>query len=344
MKSLIECYFLDVGQGSANVIDLGDGSAIVIDCGRNSDVLTVLLKEEIKVRTIEAVILTHNDIDHIGGVVGLIQEFKDCIQNIFLLLDRAPKSLLELKAIQFLIDSAEAGEIPEPENLTRSSRNLLLCERKFAEGHVKLELLFPSFLSNVTALTRQNANSSSAILLLSVEGKRVLYSGDADMHSWSVVYKRRNERPLKCDIIAVPHHAGALNEKENAGQTVATLDTNALYSKVIRATHAIVSVGTNNGYEHPNPNHISALMVGGACVKCTQITDKCVAPPSQRGLGLIHEYNTLPGAAMYGRGNGCAGTVLAKINSGEVEIVHHDEHQSAVDSIRGKKPGPRCRS
>lgn len=341
MESLIECYFVDVGQGSSNVIDLGDGSAIVIDCGRTSDVLTALLKE-INVSSIKALILTHNDIDHIGGVVGLIGRYKNCIDNVYLLLDRTPTSLLELRSIRFLIESAENGEIPEPENLARSGRNLLLYERDSDNGKIKLELLFPSFFSNVSALTLQNPNSTSAILLLSVQDKRIIYSGDADIHSWKAVHRKRNEQPLTCDVLAVPHHGGIIVQQEHSGGPDSLQDINDLYSKVLRARHAIISVGTNNSYEHPNPEHVSALVNGGACVMCTQITKRCINDP-RRGSSLLQEFNRLPGAAMLSRGSGCAGTVLARVNASDVEVIHRNHHQAAVDSIRSGIPGPRCR-
>jgi hypothetical protein len=36
--AIAECYLLDVGQGTSNVILLGDRRAIVIDCGRSASV------------------------------------------------------------------------------------------------------------------------------------------------------------------------------------------------------------------------------------------------------------------------------------------------------------------
>jgi len=32
-KECFECWFLDVGQGTSNIIYLGNGQALVIDCG-----------------------------------------------------------------------------------------------------------------------------------------------------------------------------------------------------------------------------------------------------------------------------------------------------------------------
>ena len=60
---ICECWFLDVGQGTSNVILLGGGRAIVIDCGpRGSrETLAVLTRY---VDTIEALIISHNDADH----------------------------------------------------------------------------------------------------------------------------------------------------------------------------------------------------------------------------------------------------------------------------------------
>ena len=83
-----ECYFLDVGQGAAQVVDLGDGSAIVIDCGRSYPVLGDLLHRRLDIQRIAALVMTHNHEDHVGGVPGLVAQFRKSIDAIYFLQDR----------------------------------------------------------------------------------------------------------------------------------------------------------------------------------------------------------------------------------------------------------------
>ena len=84
-QALAECYFLDVGQGAAQVVLLPDGGALVIDCGpaRNVRSLYELLKRSLR-GDIEALVITHNDEDHDGGTVDIFAEFGPLIRQVFL--------------------------------------------------------------------------------------------------------------------------------------------------------------------------------------------------------------------------------------------------------------------
>jgi beta-lactamase superfamily II metal-dependent hydrolase len=59
------CYFLDVGQGTSNIVYLGDGRAVVIDGGVSSGVPLQFLNRYVK--AIEALVISHNDKDHQPG-------------------------------------------------------------------------------------------------------------------------------------------------------------------------------------------------------------------------------------------------------------------------------------
>ncbi len=66
-KACGECFFLDVGQGTANVILLEGGRALVIDTGPARRGIVKRLLVDYGVREIECVVLSHNDRDHIAG-------------------------------------------------------------------------------------------------------------------------------------------------------------------------------------------------------------------------------------------------------------------------------------
>lgn len=64
-------YFLDVGQGSSQVIHFDDNSLVIIDCGRSAVPLLELL-ESIKFTRITALILSHLHGDHATGAIALL--------------------------------------------------------------------------------------------------------------------------------------------------------------------------------------------------------------------------------------------------------------------------------
>lgn len=68
---------LEVGVYGVNAYILGDEEskeAVVIDPGGNSDEISSLLRKE--KLTLQAILLTHAHGDHIGGIMGLVKDWK----------------------------------------------------------------------------------------------------------------------------------------------------------------------------------------------------------------------------------------------------------------------------
>src|SRR3989338_157175 len=69
--------FLDVGQGDAIFIEAPNGNQILIDAGPNREVLEELGKiMPFYDRSINMVIVTHPDNDHIGGLPSVLENYK----------------------------------------------------------------------------------------------------------------------------------------------------------------------------------------------------------------------------------------------------------------------------
>lgn len=77
-KQKLEMTFFDVGAGDCTYIEMPNGADILIDGGTSSKgatIVTQLLKKE-KGMTLEAVISTHPDADHCGGLQTVFREMK----------------------------------------------------------------------------------------------------------------------------------------------------------------------------------------------------------------------------------------------------------------------------
>ena len=73
---LLHLYVLDVGQGSANLIVTPSGRRIVDDTGPDASVLPELAKHlPLFSRRIDLLILSHPDLDHIGGAAELLRRY-----------------------------------------------------------------------------------------------------------------------------------------------------------------------------------------------------------------------------------------------------------------------------
>jgi len=355
-----ECYFLDVGQGSCQVIVLPDRSAILIDCGPSYLVLGDLLQRYLKVTRIVAIILSHNHSDHIGGLPGVLQNFRRKIGKIYWLQDMNAKELVSREVIAKLKVEVDAKNCPLPTPLYRHEQDQILFETKSSGSSLRIEILYPTMLEALDAQASGKPNRASAVLILQCGEKRILFTGDAEIKSWRSIYELRDKRAIECDILAIPHHGGQIVRNKRKAESVQQHyesikpDLEWLYREMIHSPAAVISVGTICGFpgdQHPIPPHIEAVKNSGACVMCTQITTRCCAELETLRPGVL-DPNHLPrrsSPTKLKNSDGdsdhvaCAGTVLVEIGPDKLSILRQDEHQKAIDSTLSKS-SPLCRN
>jgi len=325
--SSCECWFLDVGQGTSNVILLGEGRAIVIDCGPRGSKQTIQLLEQY-VDTIEALIISHNDIDHDFNVEEVLAAFPKAINRIFFLRDRPPENIRTFSILM----SKQKENYPRPEWI--ESGKVI-----FSEGDIILRTLYPDLMENLEAEKsgRRMPNRTSGILQLKCGNRKIVFSGDATIEAWDSLASRiQDKKPLCCDIMTVPHHGGKISQnpsQENSCQE-------KLYSEIIKPSYGILSVGTINQYNHPSPEAISALREAGVNVLCTQMTKKCSGDlEAVRSLrrtinrparSKINKSRTRGGNS---KNVACFGSVVAEISTDCVKISNLDRYKKDMDPL-----------
>lgn len=94
------CFFLDVGQGTSNVVLLGGRRAIVIDCGPGGTMVPLEILRDHGVSRIEALVLSHNDRDHWAGAARLIPAYSTQIERVYFLQDRPAEDIGVFKLLQ----------------------------------------------------------------------------------------------------------------------------------------------------------------------------------------------------------------------------------------------------
>ena len=256
-QSSCECWFLDVGQGTSNVVLLGEGRAIVIDCGPKSSTATLELLSRY-VHTIEALIISHNDSDHDGNVQRILSQYRKAVNAIYFLDDRTPSSNIATFA---LLESPEyKSDFPEPRRLEDD-------KTIYSEGNLNLTVLYPSFTSNLKY--KEDPNLTSGILRLKCGNRKIVYPGDAGIKSWESLSQKYGQKPLTCDVMAVPHHGGGLAKRNNP------TDHLRLYTDYIKPQCGFISVGSSNQHNHPLPEAVCALRDCGIEVFCSQMTSQC---------------------------------------------------------------------
>ncbi len=331
-----ECFILDVGQGSAQVIALPSGGVILIDCGkRGSYRVLKRLMQRYKDCPIERLIVTHNDDDHDGAAAKLFPEFCRRVQKIYFLHDRPFKDILLWSVVQR--EEARLKKVWPKVRLEWSQTNRSLYAD--TKNGVYLDVLAPSFQQ--ASKNIGNGNAMSGVLLLRCGSRKIVFPGDSTTEEWRDINNRLG-KPLDCDVMVVPHH-GALLE-----------DQAWLYTQAVRPKYGVISAGSSNRFGkevHPHPDTVKALTGVGCKVLCTQITPHCSSDLEKLRPGLVSaqfasQSNPEEQKNKSGRSKnvGCATTVLVEIGDKSVEVRPFAEHQKAINARVGQADfHPLCR-
>jgi beta-lactamase superfamily II metal-dependent hydrolase len=317
----------------------------VIDCGRKSSGQVLLTVLQRYVSVIEALVLSHNDEDHIGAAPAVIARYPRAIKQIYRIQDRP----------------LESDKIARLLRQELRNNNLLTAPRSFCIEDQPRELftdrqtgisfysVSPTHWDTQEAQLADDPNGASAVIIMNCPGGRIVFAGDSTVEQWRGI-ERRRKAPVDCEILAVSHHGG----KIWSGDKSPDADLEWLYTKAIQCQHAIISVGTSNRFNnvsHPNEKVVSALKNNGANILCTEITRKCHHAPENLRPGVrsgcqpgLSELRLSPGPKKQPvRNVACAGTVVAHVEDQGLTIRQLGEHQSGVDGLCKSGAAPLCR-
>ena len=224
-------HFIDIGQGDAIYMKTPNGKNILIDAGNRAkghDVVNYLKKQ--KVKTIDVMIATHPDADHIGGLDEVLNAFK--VKAVY-----APKVshttqaykdfLNAVKRKKLKIKTAKAG-VSIPVNDTS----------------VKMKFVGPT-----KNYAKSDLNNWSAVVHLTHKKNTFLFTGDAETKAEKDMLAKKIVG--KVDVLKVSHH-GAKGATSKA------------FLNKVKPTHAVISVGKNNRYKHPTTETLNRLKAAKA--------------------------------------------------------------------------------
>lgn len=339
MDEVTTVYFLDVGQGTSNVLQFADGSVAIIDCGESAVALVTLL-QSIKFTRIRAIVLSHWHDDHTGGVPAVLDNFLDAIDCFYLSQDRPAHLIRANKVFALIRQKSKQQTKYRVERLEKQDLNEGKIPLPPDVKTASLSVLYPDFLESLDAQSQKDGNQGSGVLLLEHGAGRIVFPGDAGKKAFKALMKREGDTRIQCDVLAAPHHSGKLNK----GSDDFSGHRNCfhwLYSDVIETKYVVVSAGTGNNYGHPLEEHVHEAVASGATVVCTQITPRCHRTPDKVAPALLEPIEN-PSACGFGDGFGCAGTVVAKMQIDRIELEREKKHRDAVDTIASSE-SPLCR-
>lgn len=218
-KNTLKVHFLDVGQADSILIENGN-EYMLIDAGNNEDG-SKLVKyfQSLGITKFKIVVATHAHEDHIGGMDDIIKNF--AIESFYM-----PDVITTTKTFEDVLDALEEKEVAfqTPENDEEFS---------LADGTIKVLSIDNS---------AQNLNDTSIVLRLKYKTTSFLFMGDVESKTESKILNKE----LKSDVLKVGHHGS-------------NTSTSLSFLEKVSPTYAIISVGKDNSYNHPNDTIIRRL-------------------------------------------------------------------------------------
>lgn len=231
----LHVYFLDVGQGDAVLIQAPDGRQILVDGGPSPTALLSELGATLPFwdRSLDLVVLTHPDGDHITGLIPLLDRYR-----VARVLDT------------HLTDTAELAA-PWRAGLARYgiARTLAARGLRLPLGQAQLTVLHPG--PRPLQGTAADDNNNAIVLRLDYGRTSLLLTGDAEAEAEADML--RAGLPLGADLIKIGHHGsrGA---------------TSAVFLAGVAPRWAVIQVGADNAFGHPHPDVLKRLAEAGVTV------------------------------------------------------------------------------
>lgn len=231
---LVAC---DVGQGDALVVSVGRGAAVVVDAGPDPDAVDGCLGR-LGVVQVPLVVLSHFHADHVDGLAGVLRGRRVGAVEVTPVLD-PPGGVEEVR------EAAGRAGVPVRTASYGGARRV---------GTATIQVVHPDVPVPVPgAGDGSSANDASVVLVVDVEGLRLLLTGDVEPPGQAAL--ARLLPGLDVDVLKVPHH-GSRHQDED-------------WLASLRPEIALVSVGADNDYGHPAAPLLDHLRAAGADVHRT---------------------------------------------------------------------------
>ncbi len=237
-NGILTVAFLDVGQGDAIYIEAPSGNQMLIDAGPGKAVLRELSKVmPFYDRSIDVVIATHADQDHVGGLPDVLKKYK---VNIFME-PGVPGESSSYKEVEKIVASSNSsgGGAGIKKILARRGMNVDL-----GDGTI-LQILFPVIDSPST-----DTNMSSIVAKLVYGENEFMLTGDAPQAVENYLVDTEGTL-LQSDVLKAGHHGSKTS-------------TSQVFVSAVSPQYAVISVGKDNKYGHPNQETLDTLRNFGA--------------------------------------------------------------------------------
>lgn len=231
-KDILQIKFIDVGQGDCTLL-INKGKTLMIDTGGSTsssyDVGENIVHKYLLYKGIDKIdylMLSHFDADHCQGAIFLLKNMK--VKNLI---------------ISIQPENSEFYE--EITNICiQKNTNIMYVKKgnKFKIANLDIEILHP----NNNFIAENTLNNNALVCKINYYNFKMLFTGDIE----KIAENQLLDEELSADLLKVGHHGSK------------TSTTQEFLNKV-NPKIALIGVGENNKFGHPNDDVIKRLQDKG---------------------------------------------------------------------------------
>jgi competence protein ComEC len=221
--------FLDVGVGDSIYIEAPNGNKMLIDGGPDRSVVRALSQMmSFHDRTIDVLVATHPDKDHIGGLVDVLKNYE-----VKMIVTTGATSTTDTDYVfeQAILDEKKSGATG-----VVAKRGVVI---ELSEG-VSFTILYP-----LTVRPKEPSNDTSIVGILSYGTESFMLTGDAPQKVEKYLVGADGKK-LKATVLKLGHHGSKTSSSES-------------FLGYVSPDYTVISTAKKNRYGHPNKEVIDLL-------------------------------------------------------------------------------------
>ena len=241
----LKIYFIDVGQGDSTLIITPSNQKILIDGGGSENyevgknTLVPYLLDR-KINRIDYILISHFDQDHVGGIIELLEEVK-------------VEKIIISKQIKITEQYIKLIKIAKYKNI--KIIQVKKGDKLKIEPNLIIDILFP----DTNQITENAINNNSIVAKITYKNLKILFTGDIEEIAEKELIKLYKNNELRADILKVAHHGSKTSSTQE-------------FLNLVKPKIALIGVGKNNNFGHPNKDVLERLKYIGTKV---YRTDEC---------------------------------------------------------------------
>lgn len=224
-NQFMQVHFIDVGQGDAILVQVNDKNLLIDSGPKENSTYFLNYLNSLNIKKIDYIIATHPHEDHIGNMYSVIKKYN--IGEFF-----APKIVHTSKSFEKMVES-----------LISKNKKINVLDTNTSSIHLgsntKIHIYspFPKDYGD-------NLNLYSAIFKIEYGSTSFLFTGDAEKLNEEEILN--SNISIKSDVLKVAHHGSSTS-------------TSLSFFNSVSPSIAVISVGKDNIYNHPNSDVINLI-------------------------------------------------------------------------------------